>query len=263
LLSGAASDTLFPRQIPSTKVLTALQLPGKAILVTGGASGLGAATASALSVAGARPVILDLQSAAAPSVRGSVTSEADVLDAIALASPLHGVVHCAGLAAAQRTVGKEGPLPLEDFERVIHVNLIGAFNVVRLAAAAMMANTPNEDGERGIIVLTSSIAAFDGQIGQAAYAASKAGIAGMTLPLAREFARSGIRVVSIAPGLFDTPLLAGLPVPVKEQLGATVPFPSRLGRPEEFAQLALAILTNPMLNGDTIRLDGALRMPPK
>ena len=240
-----------------------MQISGKAILVTGGASGLGAATAAALTAAGARPVVLDLLPAPAPSVQGSITSEADVRHAIALAGVLHGVIHCAGLATAQRTVGKEGPLPLEAFERVIHVNLIGAFNIVRLAAAAMMANDPNEDGERGVIILTSSIAAFDGQIGQAAYAASKAGIAGLTLPLAREFARSGIRVVSIAPGLFDTPLLDGLPAAVKEELGRSVPFPSRLGRPEEYAHLALAILANPMLNGETIRLDGALRMPPK
>ena len=240
-----------------------MQISGKAILVTGGASGLGAATAAALTAAGARPVVLDLLPAPAPSVQGSITSEADVRHAIALAGVLHGVIHCAGLATAQRTVGKEGPLPLEAFERVIHVNLIGAFNVVRLAAAAMMANEPNDDGERGVIILTSSIAAFDGQIGQAAYAASKAAIAGLTLPLAREFARSGIRVVSIAPGLFDTPLLDGLPAAVKQELGRSVPFPSRLGRPEEYAHLALAILANPMLNGETIRLDGALRMPPK
>ncbi|MEO7649251.1 MAG: SDR family NAD(P)-dependent oxidoreductase [Bryobacteraceae bacterium] len=240
-----------------------MRISGKAFLVTGGASGLGAATVAALTAGGAHPVVLDLQEAAAPSVKGSVVSADDVQAAIQLALPLHGVVHCAGLATAQRTVGKDGPMPLEAFERVIQVNLIGAFNVVRLAAAAMMQNPPDEEGERGVIVLTSSIAAFDGQIGQAAYAASKAGIAGMTLPLAREFARSGIRVVSIAPGLFDTPLLAGLPPPVKEELGRTVPFPSRLGRPEEYAQLALAILANPMLNGETIRLDGALRMPPK
>ena len=240
-----------------------MQISGKAILVTGGASGLGAATAAALAAAGARPVVLDLLPAPAPSVQGSITSEVDVREAIAAAGVLHGVVHCAGLATAQRTVGKEGPLPLEAFERVIHVNLIGAFNVVRLAAAAMMANEPNEDGERGVIILTSSIAAFDGQIGQAAYAASKAGIAGLILPLAREFARSGIRVVSIAPGLFDTPLLDGLPAAVKKELGRSVPFPSRLGRPEVYAHLALAILANPMLNGETIRLDGALRMPPK
>ena len=244
-----------------------MQISGKTILVTGGASGLGAATAAALSGAGAHPVVLDLQPARSPSIQGSITSPDDVQRAIQLAvethGALHGVVHCAGLATAQRTVGKEGPLPLEAFERVIHVNLIGAFNVVRLAAVAMMQNSPDADGERGVIILTSSIAAFDGQIGQAAYAASKAGIAGLTLPLAREFARSGIRVVSIAPGLFDTPLLAGLPALVKEELGRTVPFPSRLGRPEEYAHLALAIFANSMLNGETIRLDGALRMPPK
>ncbi len=244
-----------------------MQIAGNAFLVTGGASGLGAAAAHALSAAGAHPVVLDLQSAPPPSVPGSITSPEDVQRAIALAVSAHGalrgVVHCAGLAAAQRTVGKDGPLPLDDFARVIHVNLIGAFNVVRLAAAAMMSNTPNAEGERGVIILTSSIAAFDGQIGQAAYASSKAAIAGLTLPLAREFARSGIRVVSIAPGLFDTPLLAALPEQVKHELGATVPFPNRLGRPEEFAQLALSILANPMLNGETIRLDGALRMPPR
>ncbi len=241
-----------------------MDISGKAVLVTGGASGLGAATVAALAAAGARPIVLDLQAAAGPSVQGSITSAEDVQRAIDLAPEgLHGVVHCAGLATAQRTVGKDGPLPLEAFARVIEVNLVGAFNVARLAAAAMMRNEPDGEGERGVIVMTSSIAAFDGQIGQAAYAASKAGIAGLTLPLAREFARSGIRVVSIAPGLFDTPLLAGLPPQVKEELGKTVPFPSRLGRPEEYAALALAILANPMLNGETIRLDGALRMPPK
>jgi NAD(P)-dependent dehydrogenase (short-subunit alcohol dehydrogenase family) len=241
-----------------------MELTGKNILVTGGASGLGAATVAALQAAGARPVVLDLQpTGAAPSAIGSVTSEADVQAAIALAGELHGVVHCAGLATAQRTVGKEGPLALEAFAKVINVNLIGAFNVVRLAAAAMMNNEANESGERGVIILTSSIAAFDGQIGQAAYASSKAGVAGLTLPLAREFAKSGIRVVSIAPGLFDTPLLAALPAQVKQELGATVPFPSRLGQPAEYAKLALAIFDNPMLNGETIRLDGALRMPPR
>jgi len=244
-----------------------MQISGKAFLVTGGASGLGAAATAALAGAGAYPIVLDLQEAGEPSVKGSVVSPQDVQSAIQMAvseyGGLYGVIHCAGLGSAQRTVGKDGPMPLEAFERVIQVNLTGAFNVVRLAAAAMMGNAPDEEGERGAIVLTSSIAAFDGQIGQAAYAASKAGIAGLTLPLAREFARSGIRVVSIAPGLFDTPLLAGLPPPVKEELGRTVPFPSRLGRPEEYAQLALAILANPMLNGETIRLDGALRMPPK
>lgn len=244
-----------------------MQIAGKSFLVTGGASGLGAATVAALATAGARPVVLDLRDAPAPSVTGSVTSPDDVQRAVDLArsahGALHGVVHCAGLATAQRTVGKDGPLPLDAFARVIEVNLIGAFNVARLAAAAMMTNEPDGNGERGVIVLTSSIAAFDGQIGQAAYASSKAGVVGLTLPLAREFARSGIRVVSIAPGLFDTPLLAALPAQVKEELGRTVPFPNRLGQPSEYAQLALAILANPMLNGETIRLDGALRMPPK
>ncbi|HEU0124398.1 MAG TPA: SDR family NAD(P)-dependent oxidoreductase [Bryobacteraceae bacterium] len=243
-----------------------MDLRGKAVLVTGGASGLGAAAVAALADAGAHPISLDLQPSGGLSVQGSVLSEPDVLSAIALAGTLGGlraVVHCAGLGAAQRTVGKEGPLPLRDFERVIQVNLIGAFNVVRLAAAAMMENEAEADGERGVIVLTASIAAYDGQIGQAAYAASKAGIAGLTLPLAREFARSGIRVVSIAPGLFDTPLLAALPPAVKEELGRTVPFPNRLGRPSEYARLALSILENPMLNGEVIRLDGALRMPPR
>ena len=244
-----------------------MQIAGKTFLVTGGASGLGAATAAALAAAGAHPVVLDLRDAPAPSVTGSVASPDDVQRAVDLAraahGALHGVVHCAGLATAQRTVGKDGPLPLDAFARVIEVNLIGAFNVARLAAAAMMTNEPDGNGERGVIILTSSIAAFDGQIGQAAYASSKAGVAGLTLPLAREFARSGIRVVSIAPGLFDTPLLAALPAQVKEELGRTVPFPNRLGQPSEYAQLALAILANPMLNGETIRLDGALRMPPK
>lgn len=244
-----------------------MQITGKSILVTGGASGLGAATVAALEAAGALPVVLDLQPAEGRAVTGSVTDVEAVEKAIHVAvstnGGLHGVVHCAGMGSAQRTVGKDGPLALGAFARVIEVNLIGAFNVVRLAAAAMMRNQPDEEGERGVIILTSSIAAFDGQVGQAAYAASKAGVAGMTLPLAREFARNGIRVMSIAPGLFDTPLLAGLPPQVKQELGQTAPFPNRLGRPEEYAQLALAILANPMLNGETIRLDAALRMPPR
>lgn len=244
-----------------------MQIRGKAILVTGGASGLGGATVEALAAAGAVPVILDLQAARGLSVAGDVTSEHDVAKAIDLAisgaGALHGVIQCAGVAQAQRAVGKDGPLRLDAFERVVRINLIGAFNVTRLAAAAMMDNAPDEEGERGVIINTSSIAAFEGQIGQAAYSASKAGIAGMTLPLAREFARSGIRVLAIAPGLFDTPLLAGLPAQVKEDLGKTVPFPSRLGRPSEFAHLALHILENRMLNGEVIRLDGGLRMPPK
>ncbi|MBM3786462.1 MAG: SDR family NAD(P)-dependent oxidoreductase [Acidobacteria bacterium] len=241
--------------------------PGrKAFLVTGGASGLGAAVAAALRARGATPIVLDLQAAPPPSVQGSVLVHGDVQRAIHLAvsefGGLHGVVHCAGVGSAGRTVGRDGPMPLESFERVIQVNLTGAFNVVRLAAASILQNEPDAEGQRGVIVLTSSIAAFDGQIGQAAYAASKAGVAGLTLPLAREFASKGIRVASIAPGLFDTPLLASLPAQVKAELGQTVPFPPRLGRPEEFAQLAMAILENPMINGEVIRLDGALRMRP-
>jgi len=243
-----------------------MNIQGKAILVTGGASGLGEATVKALWESGAHPVVLDLQPAGENSVAGSVLHAEDVERAIHIAvstrGGLHGVVHCAGMGAAGRTIGKDGPMPLERFEKVIEVNLVGAFNVVRLAAAAMMRNEPDEGGERGLIVMTSSIAAFEGQIGQAAYAASKAGVAGLTLPLAREFAPRGVRVVSIAPGLFDTPLLANLPPQVKQELGATVPFPPRLGHPSEFAKLALAIFANPMLNGEVIRLDGALRMRP-
>lgn len=246
-----------------------MRIAGKAFLVTGGASGLGAACAAAIAEADGFPILLDLQPAGGNggAIQGSVTSYDDVQRAIQLAVSRHGglsgVVHCAGVAAAHRTVGKDGPLPLEAFERVIHVNLTGTFNVARLAAASMMQNAPDENGERGVIVLTSSIAAFDGQVGQAAYAASKAGVAGLVLPLAREFARNGIRFAAIAPGLFDTPLLAGLPPQVKQELGQMAPFPGRLGRPEEYALMALAIIGNPMLNGEVIRLDGALRMPPK
>lgn len=239
-----------------------MNIKGKAILVTGGASGLGGATVSALREAGAHPVILDLQPAGDDSVTGSVLNQEDIERAISVRGGLHGVVHCAGMGAAGRTIGKDGPMPLERFQKVIEVNLVGAFNVVRLTAAAMMRNEADESGERGVIVMTSSIAAFEGQIGQAAYAASKAGVAGLTLPLAREFASRGLRVVSIAPGLFDTPLLANLPPQVKQELGETVPFPARLGHPSEFAKLALAIFDNPMLNGEVIRLDGALRMRP-
>ncbi len=243
-----------------------MNIKGKAILVTGGASGLGAATVYALREAGAHPVILDLQPADGDAVTGSVLVHEDVERAIHIAissyGGLHGVVQCAGMGAAGRTIGKDGPMPLERFQKVIEVNLVGAFNVVRMTAAAMMRNECDEGGERGAVIMTSSIAAFEGQIGQAAYAASKAGVAGLTLPLAREFAPRGVRVVSIAPGLFDTPLLANLPAQVKQELGATVPFPARLGHPSEFAKLALAIFDNPMLNGEVIRLDGALRMRP-
>jgi NAD(P)-dependent dehydrogenase (short-subunit alcohol dehydrogenase family) len=196
-----------------------------------------------------------------------VTSEEAIQNAIYIAQQAFGglniVVNCAGLAWGQRTVGKEGPHPLERFEFVIRVNLIGTFNAIRLTAAAMMNNMPNAEGERGVIINTASVAAFDGQIGQAAYSASKGGIVGMTLPIARDLSRSGIRVVTIAPGLFDTPLMASLPEEARQSLGQQVPFPPRLGHPEEYAQLAQAIVENPMLNGEVIRLDGALRMGPK
>ena len=240
-------------------------------LVTGGASGLGLATARALTAAGARVVILDLESQRAAAletatfVDADVTSEADVQRAIAVAAelgPLRIVVNCAGIATAGRVVARSGPLPLADFERGIRVNLIGTFNVLRLAAAHM-AGLDEVDGERGVIVNTSSVAAFDGQIGQAAYSASKGAISAMTLPIARELAGSLIRVVAIAPGVFETPMMAGVTEEVRDSLGAQVPHPSRLGRPSEFADLVRHIVENPYLNGDTIRLDGAIRMGPR
>ena len=240
-------------------------------LVTGGASGLGLATAHALTAAGARVVILDLESQRAAAletatfVGADVTSEADVQRAIAVAvelGPLRIVVNCAGIATAGRVVARSGPLPLADFERGIRVNLIGTFNVLRLAAAHM-AGLDEVDGERGVIVNTSSVAAFDGQIGQAAYSASKGAISAMTLPIARELAGSLIRVVAIAPGVFETPMMAGVTEEVRDSLGAQVPHPSRLGRPSEFADLVRHIVENPYLNGDTIRLDGAIRMGPR
>ncbi|MGH6900697.1 MAG: SDR family NAD(P)-dependent oxidoreductase, partial [Geminicoccaceae bacterium] len=196
-----------------------------------------------------------------------VGDAASAEQALAEARKAHGaaaiLVSCAGIAAARRIVGRDGPMPLADFEQVIRVNLIGTFNLLRLAAAAMIALEPNPEGERGVIVNTASVAAFDGQIGQAAYAASKGGVAALTLPAAREFARHGIRVVTIAPGIFETPMLRGLPEAVQQALGESVPFPRRLGRPEEYALLVRQILDNPMLNGETIRLDGALRMAPQ
>jgi NAD(P)-dependent dehydrogenase (short-subunit alcohol dehydrogenase family) len=200
-------------------------------------------------------------------VETNVTDEASVQNVVATTvstfGALRGAINCAGIGVAEKTVGKEGPHSLVTFRRVIEVNLIGTFNVIRLAAAQMAGQEPNASGERGVIVNTASVAAFDGQIGQAAYSASKGGIVGMTLPIARDLARTGIRVVTIAPGLFDTPLLAGLPEEVKKVLGAQVPFPARLGRPDEYAALAKHIIENEMLNGEVIRLDGALRMPPK
>jgi NAD(P)-dependent dehydrogenase (short-subunit alcohol dehydrogenase family) len=256
-----------------------MNVRGISAFVTGGASGLGAATVRMLVERGANVAIYDLPTSkgselekeigpAARFVAGDVTDEAQTEaaldDAIDTFGPLRAVVNCAGIGSASRTVGKDGaPFPLAVFRRSIEVNLIGTFNVIRLGAARMSANEPNEGGERGAIVNTASIAAFDGQIGQAAYSASKGGIVGLTLPVARDLARHGIRVCTIAPGLFRTPLLMGLPEPALEALGKTIPFPPRLGDPAEYAALALQILENPMLNGEVIRLDGALRMAPR
>ena len=253
-----------------------MKLRGHAAVVTGGGSGLGAATARALAAAGAKVAVFDLNKTAAEAVAkeiGGIAEACDVSDAasteaaVASAAKAHGAariaVACAGIAPAARIVGKEGPLALADFKRVIEVNLIGTFNIMRLVAAGASQLPALEDGERGVIVTTASVAAFEGQIGQAAYAASKGGIAALTLPAAREFARAGIRVCTIAPGLFGTPLLLNMPKPVQDALAATVPFPTRFGLPEEYAKLVLSIIDNPMLNGETIRLDGALRMQPK
>ncbi|MFF1655102.1 3-hydroxyacyl-CoA dehydrogenase [Streptomyces sp. NPDC058255] len=243
-------------------------------LITGGASGLGRATAERLAANGAHTVIFDLPSSdgeavakgiGATFVPGDVTSESDATAAIGAAvalGPLRIAVNCAGIGDARRTVGKDGPHSLDAFRRIVEVNLIGTFNVNRLAAQAMSGNEPL-DGDRGVIVNTASVAAFDGQIGQCSYSASKAGIVGMTLPIARDLAKTNVRVMTIAPGLFETPLLGRLPQEARDSLGAQVPHPSRLGQPDEYAQLAEAIITNPMLNGETIRLDGSIRMAPK
>jgi 3-hydroxyacyl-CoA dehydrogenase/3-hydroxy-2-methylbutyryl-CoA dehydrogenase len=255
-----------------------LKIAGTSALVAGGASGLGEATARALVAAGAAVTIADLNAekgealAAELGPRASFV-EADVTDETAVSAaverattPDDGLrisVCCAGIGWAERVAHKRGPHNLELFSNVVKVNLIGSFNVLRLAAAAMSENEPEAEGERGVCINTASIAAFDGQIGQVAYAASKGGIAGMTLPAARDMAGRGVRVMTIAPGLFDTPLLAALPEDARTALGAGIPFPSRLGRPEEYARLVEQIVANPMLNGETIRLDGALRMPPK
>ena len=255
-----------------------MEIKGKVALVTGGASGLGAATVRALVARGASLVIADVNAAAgqalaaelggnaafhAADVANPAEVQAAIDQALARFGGLHIVANCAGIGSGARTLGKEGPHPLDMFERVVRVNLIGTFNVTRLAAAAIAKGAPNAGGERGVIVNTASVAAFDGQIGQAAYSASKAGIAGMTLPIARDLSRDGIRVMTIAPGLFDTPLMASLPEAARASLGQQVPFPPRLGHPDEFAQLVVAIVENPMLNGEVIRLDGAIRMGPK
>lgn len=252
-----------------------MDVQNKGVLVTGGASGLGAACVRTLRQAGAKVVIADLNSEVGEAlaaelgpatrfVKANVTEEASMQAAVQAVvesfGGLHVLINCAGIGVAERVLGKNGPSSLASFSKVIAVNLIGTFNSIRLAAAAMATNAPNEAGERGVIINTASVAAFDGQIGQAAYSASKGGIVGMTLPIARDLARNGIRVMTIAPGIFDTPLLGGLPEPARISLGQQVPFPPRLGRPAEYAALAKHIIENEMLNGEVIRLDGALRM---
>ncbi len=258
-----------------------MDIKNKGVFVTGGASGLGAACVRLLSSLGAEVVIADLNSeggealaselnangANALFVKTNVTEEESMQAAVRAAveqfGGLHVLINCAGIGVAERVLGKGGPHSLASFTRVISVNLIGTFNAIRLAAAAMAENQPNEGGERGVIINTASVAAFDGQIGQAAYSASKGGIVGMTLPIARDLARNGIRVMTIAPGIFETPLLGNLPEPARVSLGQQVPFPPRLGRPAEYAALARHIIENEMLNGEVIRLDGAIRMAPK
>ena len=255
-----------------------MELRGSAFIVTGGASGLGAATARMITSNGGRAVIADLDEdrgralaselgVAARFIRTDVTDEASgqavVAEALDAFGGVHGLVNCAGIVHGEKVVGKSGVHALASFARAVNINLIGTFNLIRLAADAMAKSAPNAGGERGVIVNTASVAAFDGQIGQAAYSASKAGVVGMTLPIARELARFGIRVMAIAPGIFETPMLASLAPEVQEALGRMVPFPARLGRPEEFASLVRQIIENPMLNGEVIRLDGAIRMAPK
>ncbi len=253
-----------------------MKIAGNTFLVSGGASGLGAACVRLLAQAGANVVIADLNRTAGEALASElgvrfaptdVTDEASVQAAVQLAlqsfGALHGSIQCAGIALAEKVHGKSGPNALAGFVKTIQINLIGTYNVLRLTTAAMMQNAPNPAGERGVVINTASVAAYDGQIGQAAYAASKGGIVSMTLPLAREFARHGIRVMAIAPGIFDTPLLAGLPEPARQSLAQQVPFPPRLGRPEEFAALVRHIVENEMLNGEVIRLDGAIRMAPR
>jgi NAD(P)-dependent dehydrogenase (short-subunit alcohol dehydrogenase family) len=255
-----------------------MELTGRTVLVTGGASGLGAATVEMVVAAGGRAVIVDLNEQAGAALasrlgdrarvaKADVTNDGGMQRAVAIAQQafgaIDGLVCAAGIAAAERVLARDGVLPLDRFQHVININLLGTFNAVRLAAAAMAGNQPADDGERGVIVMTASVAAFDGQIGQAAYAASKGGVVAMTLPLAREFARIGVRVMTIAPGTFDTPLMSGLPEAARQSLAQQVPFPSRLGHPVEYAALVRQIFENRMLNGEVIRLDGAIRMAPK
>jgi NAD(P)-dependent dehydrogenase (short-subunit alcohol dehydrogenase family) len=252
-----------------------MQIKDSVFIITGGASGLGAATARMIVAGGGKVVLADVQVEAGEKLAAElggqflkcdVTSEADGLAVVAAATAmgtLRGLVNCAGVAPAVKTVGRDGPHPLEVFQKVININLVGTFNMSRLAADAMGKTDATDQGERGIIINTASVAAYDGQIGQAAYGSSKAGVVGLTLPMARDLSRSGIRVMTIAPGIFETPMLLGMPQDVQDALGKMVPFPPRLGKPAEYAHLAKAIIENVMLNGETIRLDGAIRMQPK
>jgi NAD(P)-dependent dehydrogenase (short-subunit alcohol dehydrogenase family) len=246
-----------------------MEIRGRTFLVTGGGSGLGAATAERLAAAGANVVVADIERGEVGDdfrfVETDVADEESVqaaMDAALEFGGLYGALNCAGVAAAEKVLGKDGPHSLDSFAKAVQVNLVGTFNVVRLAAAAMQENEPTEEGERGVIVNTASVAAYDGQIGQAAYAASKGGVVSLTLPVARELADSGIRVVAIAPGIFDTPMMDALPEKARESLSEQTPFPPRLGRPEEYAALVQHIIENAMLNGEVIRLDGAIRMAP-
>ena len=253
-----------------------MEVKGQAAIVTGGASGLGAACARTLAAAGAKVTILDMNEKAAADMAGELkglavlcdvadpaSAEAAVKKAAAAHGPARILINCAGVGTAKRIVGRDGAMPLADYERVIRVNLIGTFNMLRLVGAAMQALPALADGERGVIVNTASVAAFEGQIGQAAYASSKGGVAALTLPAAREFAQFGIRVMTIAPGIFSTPMLKALPQETQDSLGASVPYPKRLGEPREFAALAMHCIHNAYLNGEVIRLDGALRMAPR
>lgn len=252
-----------------------MQISNQVFIVTGGASGLGAATARMLAANGAKVVVADLQVEAGEKlaaeiagrfIKCDVTSEADGQAVIAAANELgtlRGLINCAGVAPAMKTVGKDGAHSLELFQKVVNINLVGSFNMCRLAAEAISKTEALEGGERGVMINTASVAAFDGQMGQAAYASSKAGVAGMTLPMARDLSRNGIRVMTIAPGIFETPMLLGMPQEVQDALGKMVPFPPRLGKPDEYAQLCKTIIENQMLNGETIRLDGAIRMQAK
>jgi NAD(P)-dependent dehydrogenase (short-subunit alcohol dehydrogenase family) len=254
-----------------------MEIKNNVFIVTGGASGLGGATTAMLARSGGKVIIADVQAdkgealardlgSDARFIKCDVTSEADGQAVVAAATALgtlRGLVNCAGIAIGEKTVGKDGPHTLASFSRVIGINLIGSFNMIRLAAAAMSTQEPTAEGERGVLINTASVAAFDGQIGQVAYSASKGGIVAMTLPIARDLSRSGIRCVTIAPGIFETPMLLGMPQEVQDSLGKQVPFPSRLGKPAEYANLVAAILGNVMLNGETIRLDGAIRLQPK